>query len=81
MFVIVYGDQEKPALLTYPDLALNRKCNEVRCCGFVVVWVGFADVGNWVQLINSIGITHEKRICTSRVSHIIKLLNRLYLEL
>ncbi|KAB1202993.1 Pollen-specific protein SF21 [Morella rubra] len=34
--VIVYGDQEKPALLTYPDLALNHKCNEVRCCGFVV---------------------------------------------
>jgi hypothetical protein len=25
--VIVYGDQDKPALLTYPDLALNRKCN------------------------------------------------------
>lgn len=23
--VIVYGDQEKPALLTYPDLALNRE--------------------------------------------------------
>lgn len=23
--VIVYGDQDKPALLTYPDLALNRK--------------------------------------------------------
>lgn len=23
--VIVYGDQDKPALLTYPDLALNRE--------------------------------------------------------
>lgn len=23
--VIVYGDREKPALITYPDLALNRK--------------------------------------------------------
>lgn len=23
--VIVYGDQEKPALITYPDLALNRE--------------------------------------------------------
>ena len=28
MSVIVYGDQEKLALLTYPDLALNCKCNE-----------------------------------------------------
>lgn len=25
--VIVYGDQDKPALITYPDLALNRKYN------------------------------------------------------
>lgn len=24
--VIVYGDQDKPALITYPDLALNREC-------------------------------------------------------
>jgi len=24
--VIVYGDQDKPALITYPDLALNCKC-------------------------------------------------------
>lgn len=23
--VIIYGDQDKPALITYPDLALNRK--------------------------------------------------------
>lgn len=23
--VIVYGDPDKPALLTYPDIALNRK--------------------------------------------------------
>lgn len=23
--VTVYGDQEKPPLITYPDLALNRK--------------------------------------------------------
>lgn len=23
--VIVYGDQDKPALITYPDLALNRE--------------------------------------------------------
>lgn len=23
--VSVYGDQDKPALITYPDLALNRK--------------------------------------------------------
>jgi hypothetical protein len=26
--VIVYGDREKPALITYPDLALNRKAKE-----------------------------------------------------
>lgn len=25
--VAVFGDQEKPALITYPDLALNRKCS------------------------------------------------------
>lgn len=24
--VIVYGDYDKPALITYPDLALNCKC-------------------------------------------------------
>jgi hypothetical protein len=24
--VIVYGDHDKPALMTYPDLALNCKC-------------------------------------------------------
>ena len=28
--VIVYGDQDKPALVTYPDLALNREYNAVR---------------------------------------------------
>lgn len=26
MSVIVCGDQDKPPLITYPDLALNRKC-------------------------------------------------------
>lgn len=24
--VAVFGDQDKPGLVTYPDLALNRKC-------------------------------------------------------
>ena len=27
--VIVCGDQDKPPLITYPDLALNRKCLEL----------------------------------------------------
>ena len=26
--VIVYGDPDKPALITYPDLALNCKCSQ-----------------------------------------------------
>jgi hypothetical protein len=32
--VIVYGDQDKPALITYPDLALNCKCimSYLLCC-------------------------------------------------
>ncbi|KAG5559231.1 hypothetical protein RHGRI_008958 [Rhododendron griersonianum] len=39
--VIVYGDQDKPALLTYPDLALNRErfvphiCHVSKDCSFV----------------------------------------------
>ncbi|MQM10963.1 hypothetical protein Taro_043860 [Colocasia esculenta] len=42
--VVVYGDQDKPALITYPDVALNRKlhylkvlktCHVSRCCSFV----------------------------------------------
>lgn len=33
--VIVCGDQDKPPLITYPDLALNRKCLELSlCCDF-----------------------------------------------
>ena len=33
--VIVCGDQDKPPLITYPDLALNRKRLELSlCCGF-----------------------------------------------
>jgi hypothetical protein len=27
--VSVYGDEDKPALVTYPDVALNREC--LRC--------------------------------------------------
>ncbi|WP_369333994.1 hypothetical protein [Vibrio vulnificus] len=27
--VCVYGDLDKPALITYPDLALNRKSNSI----------------------------------------------------
>ena len=34
--VIVYGDQEKPALITYPDLALNREFSETRCVSVVL---------------------------------------------
>lgn len=33
--VIVCGDQDKPPLITYPDLALNRKCFVLYlCCDF-----------------------------------------------
>ena len=40
--VIVYGDQEKPALITYPDLALNREFCGTRCLGGVVLFVFYS---------------------------------------
>lgn len=30
--VSVYGDEDKPALVTYPDVALNREC---LCCLYI----------------------------------------------
>lgn len=43
--VIVYGDQEKPALITYPDLALNRKCNKVYFPGSILL---LFEIAIWV---------------------------------
>lgn len=36
--VIVCGDQDKPPLITYPDLALNRKCLEIGII-FFLFWL------------------------------------------
>ena len=33
--VAVYGDHDKPALITYPDVALNRKYNTLKCTSFL----------------------------------------------
>lgn len=40
MSVAVYGDIDKPALVTYPDVALNRKFNVSNCLrhGFFLIF-------------------------------------------
>ncbi|RRT61129.1 hypothetical protein BHM03_00041026 [Ensete ventricosum] len=47
--VSVFGDQDKPALITYPDVALNRKC----------------DVNKMASLIQNLQVTFSYEVCGS----------------
>jgi hypothetical protein len=79
--VAVYGDQDKPALITYPDLGLNCKFN-----GFCVLYIKpltflrvFLTIGLYVYLLIFFLFFISER-CPKIISHAFKIRSTIFIK-
>jgi hypothetical protein len=79
--VAVYGDQDKPALITYPDLGLNCKFN-----GFCVLYIKpltflrvFLTIGLYVYLLIFFLFFITER-CPKIISHAFKIRSIIFIK-